>query len=329
MIQLATLVASVASPSKAAPSGGLTAWQVIVAVSVAITILAGTQQLFNWVTRRRYRRAEQAVLDAVAAQIDADEAHRSYERTENLLRSLRQQVEKDVPKEALRVYLQERSGVLAERLAEDAAEYEDLQARLADLTGDEPTALDARVRAVIESAIQPAATRRRRADRTLVVLLAALLILSVVPFPPGDLIRGYFDVIENPGDYLFSAVINVSIIAIVMIAAVAVPLVRSYDIRRGWATRSFLQRKGTVAGVLGCGLSLCTLGILAWRHSSALFNSVSTDSGSSAADDWSSVAVSLLVIGTPLAGVALGAVAARLRVGALLQQRFHRGRRAD
>jgi predicted nucleic acid-binding Zn ribbon protein len=202
-------------------------WAIIVAIGVIIGLLAGIQQLWSWAATRGQRRAEERVLEIAAQQLntervkkDAEQAKKDAERYEMLRADLRSQVEREVPREARRVYLINRMDRLAASLSSDLEEYETIEQELRSLSGRSASPLDERVRAVVRGTILPSQEQRQRRERLIFVLLVVLVVLSFSPITPIYLIQGYFHVLGSSEVFSVTSIALALFFGLIVLATV-------------------------------------------------------------------------------------------------------------
>lgn len=203
-------------------------WKVVGAVALVVGFMAAVQQLLSAYRRRRFAKAEERVLAVAAKELDAEAAHRDYDRYEALRLSLRRQVEQEVPQEARRVYLRSRVESLRSQLAADLEEYERVSAELREVSSESVAGLDDRLRDVIEHSIRPVYVRRRRNERLVVALLVALLALALTPLTslPREVFSYYLETVGDPADHSTADVVFASALGVLSIAAVVLVAVR-------------------------------------------------------------------------------------------------------
>jgi hypothetical protein len=232
LILLATTASHTPPPSQ--PTGGNSVWKLIVAFGVVGSLIAGGQQIIASARRRRFRAAEQRVLEATAANIDAEAARHDADEARALRAELRKQVEEDVPREARRVFLLSRRDALSTQIAQDVEEYQALEAELARLEGRRSTPLDERLRAVVEASIVPTYVGRRRTDRVVVTALIVLLVLSVISFKT-TAISGLWT--SYDGALLYPATSGVFDLTSSLIAGAAIAGIAVFWLQYRWQAR--------------------------------------------------------------------------------------------
>lgn len=172
-------------------------WEVVVAIGVLVGLIAGVQQIGTALRRRRYRHAEEKLLETASRALDAEVAERDVAKYQALRESLRRQVEDEVPLEGRRVYLRARLDDLRQQIGADVREYERLAAELSELEARPGEPLDARLRTVIEDSVRPSYVERRQHDRLVVVLLVILVLAALSPYEIWRLLFNIPDAITN------------------------------------------------------------------------------------------------------------------------------------
>jgi hypothetical protein len=239
-------------------------WQVVVAIGVVVGLVAGVQQIFAAVRRRRLGAAEERLLEIVATQLDADTAKQDAATYAEIRSSLRAQIEVELPAEARRLFLADRLKETARQIAREFEEYEAMEAEMGRLAPQ--TELDDRIRNVIETQILPPYKRQQWRERAVLVALLGLLILSISPLSAAQFTRSYFDVIRSSTDYTRASVVatvfGASLVVAVCIAIGAVWTTH----RRGLTSRRTSILRLGVALVVLAGLLIA--GALATRSAS-------------------------------------------------------------
>src|SRR5262249_16109162 len=139
-------------------------------------------------------------------------------------RQLRDQIERELPAEARRVYLLNRQDVLARTIADDYAEYEIIERELGMRTSTS-TSLDARVRAVVQASIVPAQQTRRRRELRIYALLILLVAISFLPLSLGNVTGYAFATTASPTEYSLGALLTAVPIVIGISAVVGIVIV--------------------------------------------------------------------------------------------------------
>lgn len=173
-------------------------WAMFVAVAVVVGFVAAVQQLVSWLSRRRLRRAETRLLEVAAAQLDAEESQQAAKearaRVEELLehrRVLQREIERRIPQEARRVYLENRMLQLASSLRSTYAEYQSAGAEISKIQSDfDP--LEDDVRAGVRTLVDRNLRSHSRLELATVLLLAALFFVLLLPIDPQQYIYEWF-----------------------------------------------------------------------------------------------------------------------------------------
>jgi hypothetical protein len=303
------------------------AWKILLAVAAILGLVAAIQQLLLAWRRRRYGAAvEERALKAAAVTLEAEAAKIDVDEWQNLRKSLRQQVEEEVPREARRVYLRSRGDALIRQIRADVGEFERLQSELAALAPTDPTELDARLRAVIETEINPVYSHQRRTDRAVVLLLAILVLSALSPVNPRFILYSFFDVMGSSTDYLVSGVVNAWLIGVLGVCSLVsvVALRRVRGPRSAWiGMRSrFAGPALVIAGGAGFAAALACR-----SHALSLANRASASSFD-AAYEWESNAGWLFDLSALATGVGAGLLVALAwkPVTSQISRRLHRPR---
>jgi hypothetical protein len=243
-------------------------WGVFLAIAAIVGLAAGLQQLVSWVSSRRRRRAEDRLLKIVESQLRAEEAQAAAERYSTLRAELRRQVENEIPREARRIFLLNRRDRLASSITEDLQEYTAIEQELAETSDLGGSPLDERVRAVVQETIVPSQEARRRRERAVLAIVAALLLLSFSPFPVGYFISSYFEVVGYSDRYTSMSIVFTMALGIIVVALVAY---LSYGpvltrLRRIQGVRHRLHRSRLFVFAATLAGSACTVLGFYWRN---------------------------------------------------------------
>lgn len=159
---------------------GISLLTVMGIIGTIIGIVAGTQQLFSAIRRRKFRRAEDKLLEAIEADVRIDDAKAEVERYDSLKASLRDEVETQIPKQARNAYLKDRLDQLTEDLDRTYRDYQDVRRELSQA---EPiTDLDRGIRDAIEASTIPGRKIRESRNFYMLALLIALVFFNGAPF---------------------------------------------------------------------------------------------------------------------------------------------------
>lgn len=163
------------------PDSGWSAWGVVVAAGVVVGLVAATQQIVASVRNRRRNAAMQRVMDLAASQLDATAVKQEVDRYTALREELKEQIDHELPREARRIYVNERLQHLSRVLADSFEEYEMLRAEQAQLAPSSPLA--DRLRAVIETDVLPGRRQAHRRQSRRTTLIVVLLLAGLSPLP--------------------------------------------------------------------------------------------------------------------------------------------------
>ncbi len=110
------------------------AWGVLVALGVVVGLVAGAITVVSTLRRRKLAKAEVRVLELAVQQLDAEALQKHIERTrrdaaelDQMKSALLEEVQRRVPEQARRVYLENRIRQLAGALEGQMAEYDALR----------------------------------------------------------------------------------------------------------------------------------------------------------------------------------------------------------
>jgi hypothetical protein len=263
------------SPGASHPHSSVSVWGAIAVVITIVSGVAAVQQLGSWAGRRRLQGAQDELLRTFQLSVDTNEAKKNFEENTTRLNALRQQIEVQVPVQARRDYLKERLEQLRRDLYRDFQEYEDITRELAESTSD--SAIDSQIRKVIETAIIPRRTLSDRRSIGMLVLMVTLIVISISPLRPSDLIVSYFDSLGYssyfPLSNLFLA-LGLGIAMFTGLLLLALPMIPGNT--RPWIfVRSLMSRKRGLLALALC-MALLTVGIYSrlwgiWDGANTLF----------------------------------------------------------
>jgi ABC-type multidrug transport system fused ATPase/permease subunit len=302
---------------------GIQIWQVVVAVSAVVSLVAGVLAIVDTVRRRRSRKLQDELFKAMAMTVDAKAAAEDVAEYEALRETLRQQVENEVPREGRRVYLRARIEDLRRAIDTNARELDRLRNELTGLDepGKEP--LDERLRAVVEDSIGPDAARHRRARQTTLLVLVVLMVLVLGSLDVVGAMTFGADAITNSADATSDDVLRALIAGSLAVAAILTALLEFLNIGHRAALSTRHQRKTTAL----CAVIACLLlagGALESNHASTLavrayglYGLHGYDSALNRANHADTIAALLLWTGMAGLGgfVALAAESTRTRTG--------------
>ncbi len=200
---------------------------IISAIVGAIGVAAAVQQLTSWILRRKYEKAENRLLEILQQQVDAEEVQRFGEAVRQQVKEyerqqarLREQIEEEIPREARRLYTQQRLDALVQSLGRDYVEYEELRASQEMASGSH--ALPEEIRALIANQILPEYLEQKRRDRRTALLIVALVVLAFVPFDLASLVFYLVYRIFRPlSDAPWTAVPSYALLGLAMIVLLA------------------------------------------------------------------------------------------------------------
>ena len=194
---------------------GISLLTVMGIIGTIIGIVAGSQQLFSAIRRRKFRRAEDKLLEAIEADVRIDDAKAEVERYDSLKTSLRDEVETQIPKQARNAYLKDRLDQLTEDLDRT---YRDYQAVRRELSQAEPvTDLDRGISDAIEASIIPGRKIRESRNSYMLALLIALVFFNSAPFHVSD----YFHILGHSDRSAGSSIIVTTIAGAICLALLA------------------------------------------------------------------------------------------------------------
>lgn len=212
---LPVLLAS--AKTAASHPGGIQPWQLIVAVSVVITLVVGLGSFVDWGNRIRNRRVDRRILELVTDQLMAEDIEGRVQQLGELNRKLQRQID-GLPAEANRLFLQQRMDVLATSIAQDFEEYRSLEVAIG--TSASSTALDPMIRQAIEQNMLSPQKRRDRRNLYVLVLLGLLIALNLLPISVSGLVYQYFGVL---GDSPYSP--GADVVGLIFIGSLVIALV--------------------------------------------------------------------------------------------------------
>lgn len=195
----------------------------------AVGLLAAVLTLYQWVTSRKRRRAEDRAFEILNQQLVAADAKEEVEHYQQLRLDLRRQIEREIPAEARKAYLRNRLEGLAKSIGEDYEEYSKIQR---ELNAPPRSALDQSIRAVIEQNRLPSGRTHRTRERVLLGLITFLALFSLTPISNIDEV--YTKILSEPAAYsgrIFALTVFLSIVfwsIVVGMIFVASPLGRSF-----------------------------------------------------------------------------------------------------
>jgi hypothetical protein len=248
---LTHIQAFVVQPDGGTETGSPTWWVVVAAFGVIISILAGVHYFYSLISRRRIQAAEDRYFETLASQHDAEEAKQDVAAYETLRAQLRDQVDKEVPREARRIFIENRRDQLVNSIGEQFDEYERLGREVAAMP--EANSLDDRVRQVIEARVAPLYRRSQRRERALAFGIGVLVIVSLIPISPGQLIFAYFAVLREPDEWTVGTILLACSVAVAVLGGTLTVLGRRWLARhQAYEISDF----GVLAVLMGVALAL-------------------------------------------------------------------------
>lgn len=165
---------------------GVSILAIFTIVAGVVAIAAFMLQLNDTLKRRKFRRAEEAFMEAVQADRDIEPRRREFH-------DLRSQIEVEIPRQARDAYLKERLKRVELDLSNAYREYTAIRDELS--SGAVTSNLDERLRAVIETSILPERKRQERRSSVISVLLVLLFLTSLSPYSVSSLAYQYFNIL--------------------------------------------------------------------------------------------------------------------------------------
>ena len=184
-------------------------------IGTIIGIVAGSQQLFSAIRRRKFQRAEDKLLEAIEADVRIDDAKAEVERYDSLKASMRYEVETQIPKQARNAYLKDRLDQLTEDLDRTYRDYQDVRRELSQ--AEPVTDLDRGIRDAIEASIIPGCKIRESRNSYMLALLIALIFFNIGPFH----VNSYFHILGHSDKSTVSSIIVTMISGAICLALLA------------------------------------------------------------------------------------------------------------
>ena len=194
---------------------GLSLLTVMGIIGTIIGIVAGSQQLFSAIRRRKFQRAEDKLLEAIEADVRIDDAKAEVERYDSLKASMRYEVETQIPKQARNAYLKDRLDQLTEDLDRTYRDYQDVRRELSQ--AEPVTDLDRGIRDAIEASIIPGRKIRGSRNSYMLALLIALIFFNIEPFH----VNSYFHILGHSDKSTVSSIIVTMISGVICLALLA------------------------------------------------------------------------------------------------------------
>lgn len=193
--------------------------------------IGGALAIFLYVAKRKDQRAfDRWVADQRIDQ-DTDDKQEALRSIESRLSEMEAQIRVDVPREAERIFLTDRTAVLVQSLGDQYDEYVRISNRLAMIVGEsEAQYIPSPVFESVQRTIMPRYRLRERRERQIRILLAAVITLILLPsyLSPNSLVYAYFIGIFDASDYTRNAIYANVAIAVVIVS------VLFYWIGRRW-----------------------------------------------------------------------------------------------
>lgn len=303
MIDHGTSPTPTPSPSAPRPTGEIVAglqatwWQVFAAFAIVIGLIAAIQQLAAFLTRLKTAKAERRILEIAAAQLDAEAINKSVrvaradaEKLEQTKIALLAEVHDRIPRQARRIYLENRIEQLAVSIADQARELEYLQAEARAL-GSTTDGIGVSLSPTVREAIEEPTRRRRSFERTVLLFFAIFVVLLLTPYSLPGLIYNffrsiYFADLRSAGDTAILLAID-SFVAFLVWTILGKLATRynpiSQAARMHGRTRTWIVLGATIIAVLGF-----SVGSVSSAQASRVFEFVCTSFCSSAPDDLAS-----------------------------------------
>jgi hypothetical protein len=194
---------------------GISLLTVMGIIGTIIGIVAGSQQLFSAIRRRKFRRAEDKLLEAIEADVRIDDAKAEVERYDSLKASLRDEVETQIPKQARNAYLKDRLDQLTEDLDRTYHDYQDVRRELSQ--AGPITDLDRGIRDAIEASTIPGRKFRESRNFYMLALLIALIFFNGAPFH----VSSYFHILSYSDESTGSSIVVTMISGAICLALLA------------------------------------------------------------------------------------------------------------
>lgn len=246
--------------SQGATRSGLSVGEAILAVATIVGGGVGLWQVLTSAAARRRNRAINRIVEGMAERIDAERESERVDQLRQLVESLEDQI-REVPAEARRLYLNDRSDALQSLIADQWQEYLAIQSEL-ELSGLS-THLDPRIQLAIDSTVMPQRRDRIRREREVRVLLGLLVLFIVLPsaLQPSQLIYGYFSTVYGASYTGWANILGSVIFGIAVLWFLMAWGLRRRPVR---VLRRLLERHFIVRGVIsmfllgagGCALFL-------------------------------------------------------------------------
>jgi hypothetical protein len=234
-------------------ASGISVLAIFTLIAGVVAIAAFALQVNDKLKGRKFRRAEEALMEAVEASRDIESARREFQ-------GLRTQIEVEVPRQARYAYLKER----LERVEIDLSNaYREHVTITNELASEQITSkLDERLRAVIEISILPERKRQERRGAVISVLLVLLFLTSLSPYSVSSLAYQYFNILGYSDQWTDAGLYSAFALGALVMAGVVLLLATLLPGKVGFQLSSVEYRR--VTPLIGTALAagLCVAGMI-------------------------------------------------------------------
>jgi hypothetical protein len=244
MIMMLTHLAGMGIDASRAPTHnpGSTFWTVVVTAGIVIAIIAGLLQVTGWIRNRRFRTIEKDLLEQVSLELNIEDTRSKLVKYSELATDLRTQVEQELPRAAINVYMTERLRQLSGSISRDYTEYKAIEQELGNVEME--TNIDRQVRKLIENSILPGYKIQQRRNFWITTLGLSAALLAISPIDTNHIISTYFSILDNAGKMSAESSIRAlffGVLCVTLVFTVSIPLIpRNPIVDRGF--RLTLQR---------------------------------------------------------------------------------------
>ena len=225
---MTTMTASFLAQAQPPRSGtGISPWTVFLAFGAILGVIGVTQQLLSWIAGRRRQRALQRFADDLGDVFDRRDTEQELLRLRQLERTIRDQIENQLPQQAERIYLEHRMRAISMSIGELFGEYKAIEEKLG--AGAPQSRLESSLRAAVEATIMPSHRQQERSQRQVRLLLLVVLLLLVSPLSLASIAHEYIErythVMYGADDWTPLSLVSLVLQASLVVAMVLIALV--------------------------------------------------------------------------------------------------------
>jgi hypothetical protein len=223
----------------------------------------------SWIAGRRRQRALQRFAEDLGDVFDRRDVEKELQRLHQLEKSIRDQIEYQLPQEAERVYLEHRMRAISTSIGQLLDEYRAIEERLEE--GAPKSRLESSLRAAVEATIMPSYRQQERSQRQIRLLLLVVLILLVSPLSLASIARenviGYFGIMYHADEWtpidLASFVLQAALV--VAVSLIVLTLITRRQVGQTRVVAWFRRTRGLLLSSISAtvlGASAFSLGLV-------------------------------------------------------------------